>query len=434
MTSSTFQPYGLITNRLQESLYHRAHIANFYSGIADPKEYETSALVGDILNNEFTSSENFTVSSQYPPAPESSLRVDYAVRYLEQGTFKIRILLIDEDKRAKRSEKFSLKALEKQAKDYCAVCLESESDMPWVYSITAAGAHVRLWKYTREDKLVPFWGSNSAGDWSQYKDVGNDQHGQDIRYWFEQMKSLPPTPHAGQSSHTYAATGSGYQASSASASYQAPIGHASSSYTVPIFKQDPGSVYSRTEPGGGKTSSPSEKGSPGDESKEPFLPADAVYVEVQVEPKKRGDLYHFYHDGNHYTIGEGDWVECTTEHTGARYDCVAYRESGLCFYTWNLRDLQLYKEASTSAYQAPASTQARDSSGQDTQQDPKVLIVTVRVEPHRTSKDEIIFTNTRGIETSTVRSQWDKIKYNGKTAWQHEGKRHTYICFDRVFD
>lgn len=70
-----------------------------------------------------------------------------------------------------------------------------------------AGAHIRLWQYWRDqDKWVPFWGSNHGGDWSHYKDVGDDIAGQEVEYWFAQMKKLPPTLHAGQSSHSYGAS------------------------------------------------------------------------------------------------------------------------------------------------------------------------------------------------------------------------------------
>lgn len=77
--------------------------------------------------------------------------------------------------------------------------------MPFVYAATMAGAHVRLWTCRRDQTaMIPFWGpSSGGGDWSQYKDVGDDKAGQEIEYWFGQMKRLPPTPHAGQNSYTY---------------------------------------------------------------------------------------------------------------------------------------------------------------------------------------------------------------------------------------
>ncbi len=205
MSSSTFQPHGLIKNPVEEALYHRAHIANVYTGIADPREHETSALMEVILySNIFTTRENFMVNSQQPPTRQSDRRCDIVIRYLEQGTQKIRVLCFVECKRTRTSQPFSLKALEKQAAEYCALCLESEEEMGFVYAATMAGAHVRLWTYWRDQpEMVPFWGSNSGGDWSQYKDVGDDRAGQDVEYWFGQMKRLPPTPHAGQDSHTY---------------------------------------------------------------------------------------------------------------------------------------------------------------------------------------------------------------------------------------
>jgi len=169
----------------------------------------------------------------------------------------------------------------------------------------------------------------------------------------------------GQSSDTYGATSSSYQALSASTSYQVPTSYGSTSYTVPI--------YSTTEPGGGKSLSPSKKSLPGDKSKGPSLPANAINVKVQIKHKKSGDLHHFYYNDNYYTISKRDWVESIREDKGERYDCFVYWTSGLCFYTWDLSNPQEYKEAFTSSpqafasdYQAPALTQALDSSGQDT--------------------------------------------------------------------
>lgn len=239
MSSSTFRPHGLIRSPIEEALYHRAHIANVYSGLADPKEYETSALMEVILySNVFTSHDNFIVNSQQPPATESDKKCDIVVRYLEQGTQKIRVLCFAECKRTRTSQPFSLKALETQAKDYSTLYLDSEAEMAYVYVSTMAGAHVRLWTINRgEAELVPFWGSSSPGNWNEYKDVGDDTAGQEIEYWFGQMKQFPPTPHASQSAHTYGtsstinmssqASAPGYQASSSgyqafSSDYQAP--------------------------------------------------------------------------------------------------------------------------------------------------------------------------------------------------------------------
>merc|ERR1712225_226790 len=257
MSSSAFQPHGLIKNPVEEALYHRAHIANVYTGIADPREHETSALMEVVLySNIFTTRENFMVNSQQPPASQSDKRCDIVIRYLEQGTHKIRILCFVECKRTRTSEPFSLKALEKQATEYCILCLESEEDMEFVYAATMAGAHVRLWTCRRDQsEMIPFWGPSSMGDWSQYKDVGDDTAGQEIEYWFGQMKQLPPTPHAGQSSHTYGTASTitpSYQAPASSyqapaSSYQAPVSGyqiSASSYQAPTsVYQAPASMY-----------------------------------------------------------------------------------------------------------------------------------------------------------------------------------------------
>lgn len=69
MSSLSFRPYRLIRNPVEEALYHRAHIANVYTGIADPREHETSDFMEVVLySNIFTTGENFMVNSQQPPA------------------------------------------------------------------------------------------------------------------------------------------------------------------------------------------------------------------------------------------------------------------------------------------------------------------------------------------------------------------------------
>jgi hypothetical protein len=70
-----------------------------------------------------------------------------------------------------------------------------------------AGAHIRLWKcLSDQTEWVSFWGPNNGGDWSQYKDVRDDEATRTIESCFGQIKKFPPTPHAGQSSHTYGAS------------------------------------------------------------------------------------------------------------------------------------------------------------------------------------------------------------------------------------
>ncbi|KAH6714336.1 hypothetical protein BKA61DRAFT_734846 [Leptodontidium sp. MPI-SDFR-AT-0119] len=196
-------------------------------GIADTKEYETTALAEVLLYTRFTIAENFVVNSQY----------------LENGTEKIRLLDINEAKRASTNQPFSLKALEKQARKYCKIYLESDADVPYMYAATWAGAHVRLWKYWREQPdLVPIWGANTVGDWSEYKDVGDDQAGGVLEYWFGQMKQLPPTPHAGQTMDTYGTP------STAGLSYQQSASSYPGYTSYPYTPNNPASTFSYPAP------------------------------------------------------------------------------------------------------------------------------------------------------------------------------------------
>jgi hypothetical protein len=152
-----FKHYGLIRTPIEEVLYHKAHIANVYTGIANLKEHETVVLMLAILySNVFLTRENFAVSAKQPLTPNSNTHCDIMVRYLESGYQKIRALCFAECKRAKKSQAFSLKALEEQALGYCRLYLDYKK-VPFVYTATMAGAYVRLWGcYCNKAKLQPF--------------------------------------------------------------------------------------------------------------------------------------------------------------------------------------------------------------------------------------------------------------------------------------
>jgi len=192
-STAPFRPHGLIKTPMQQQFYNKAHLANVFTGIADPKEHATVALMEVILYGNIFTEDYFAVTSEQPPNPDSSKRCDLVVNYLEEGSDKIRTFCFAECKRAKKSQPFSLKALEEQATDYCKAYVDYE-DAPFVYAATMAGAHVRLWKYMQgDDSLTPFWGHNDEGDWQQYKDIGIDEDGRLVEDSFNNMKGWTPT-------------------------------------------------------------------------------------------------------------------------------------------------------------------------------------------------------------------------------------------------
>ncbi|KAK0111102.1 hypothetical protein ONS95_001478 [Cadophora gregata] len=203
MSSTTpFSPHGLIKTPMQQQFYNRAHLANVSTGIADPKEHATVALMEVILYRNIFTEDHFAVTSEQPPSPDSSKRCDLVVNYLDVYD-KIRTFCFAECKRAHISQPFSLRLLEEQAMDYCKAYVEYEA-APFVYAATMAGAHIRLWKYTRGDKsFTPWWGTPDKGAWQHYKDVGSDEDSQLIEHTFNKMKRWPPTAHAGQTSSDY---------------------------------------------------------------------------------------------------------------------------------------------------------------------------------------------------------------------------------------
>ncbi|KAF4625120.1 hypothetical protein G7Y89_g13047 [Cudoniella acicularis] len=171
MASATnFQPHGLIKTPMQQQFYNKAHIANVNTGIADPKEHETVALMEVVLYKNIFTEDYFAVTSEQPAGPESQRHCEIVIKYLENGSESIRTLCFGECKRTKTSQAFSLKALEEQAADYSRL------------------------------------------------DIGNDVDGLLVEECFNEMKLWPPTPHAGQTSSNYTSYRSA-NASSHSASY-----------------------------------------------------------------------------------------------------------------------------------------------------------------------------------------------------------------------
>jgi hypothetical protein len=237
LSMAAFRPHGLIRTPIQQQLYFKAHIANIYAGISDPKEPETVALMEVILSQNIFTEPYFVVNSQYPPNPTSARRCDLVVRYLETGDVNIKTLIFAECKRTRTTQAFSLEALEDQAADYCKLYLdyenEIESPIVFVHAITAAGANVRFWKCSAgSGGWRPLWGANHRGDWSQYKDVGDDAAGLLLGAWFRRMKQTAPSLHAGQSLETYGTLHQAGQPSHTSASgFQvAPSGYQTGSY------------------------------------------------------------------------------------------------------------------------------------------------------------------------------------------------------------
>ena len=58
-SAPAFKPYGLIRTPIEEVLYHKAHIANVYTRIANIKEHEIVVLMLAILySNVFPTCEN----------------------------------------------------------------------------------------------------------------------------------------------------------------------------------------------------------------------------------------------------------------------------------------------------------------------------------------------------------------------------------------
>jgi len=317
------------------------------------------------------------------------------VRYLESGYANIRTLLFAECKRTSTSQAFSLKALEQQAKDYCQLHLEYETDSTFVYAATMAGAHIRLWTYRLgQDPWVPLWGSNHPGDWGQYKDVGSDSAGLELERHFEQIKLRPQSLYAGQDHSAYGtsyptgtSSASGFQPTtlgyqSARPNYQpsAPSGALAGQYmySVPASQTGPGAQTGQIAPSGALAgqymySIPASQAVPGAQTGQS---ADELFGEEDEEDQ----------DDEESQDDEGG------EETGGDS-----RMGGV------------------------AETKQTSSSNAK----PK-YVVSVSKKSHLTRSNEYNFKDARGKTRTTEKKDWKKTKLNGKTAWKY----HNYYTYD----
>jgi len=390
---AAFQPYGLIRTPIQQQLYFKAHIANIYAGISNPKETETVALMEVILNKNIFTEPHFIVNSQQPPTPTSDRRCDLVVRYLESGYANIRTFLFAECKRTSTSQAFSLKALEQQAKDYCQLHLEYETDSTFVYAATMAGAHVRLWTYELgQDPWAPLWGSNHPGDWGQYKDIGSDSDGLELERHFARIKRTPQNLYAGQDLGAY---GTPYPTNTPSASgFQAgTIGYQA---TKPIYQP---SAPSGALAGQYMYSVPASQ---------PVLGAQTG----QSAPSGAPAGQYMYSVPASQTVPGAQTGQSADEPLGEDEEDQDDEES---------HDGEEGEETrGDSQMGGVADTKQTTSSAK-----PKYL-VNVSKKPHMTRKDEYIFKDAKGKTRITEKKDWKKTVLMGQTAWKY----HHYYTHD----
>ena len=396
MASATnFKPHGLIRTRMQQQLYNKAHIANVYTGIADPKEHETVALMVNVLYKNIFTEDDFAVSNEQPANPVTRRHCEILVRYLENGSEIIKTLCFGECKRASTSQSFSLKALEEQAASYCKLYVEYEN-VPFVYAATMAGAHVRVWKYMQGDKrLTPFWGENFEGDWEEYKDIGHDEDGMMVWETFNEMKLWPPTPHAGQTSSSYTS----YQpANTSSYSASNPAGH-TGSYNKPAEASSGYSVSYTSQQGGYAVPSSSTQNQYGD-----------APVSYNIQTGQQSG----------YAVSSSS---TQNQHGDA-----------LGPYTY---DDNLAEPASSSSPQdqygdASGSSSAWNQHTSHASASNDYIVVKVTKIPHRTRPDEFTFKDKRGQKRITTKSDWKEITYGGNVAWLYKGRKSDYVTYDKT--
>jgi len=81
---TSFLPHGLIRSPLQQQVYNRAHVANIYTGIADPKEHESVAVMEVVLYKNVFTEDYRRVTSEQPVSTTSKRHCDIVIKYLEK--------------------------------------------------------------------------------------------------------------------------------------------------------------------------------------------------------------------------------------------------------------------------------------------------------------------------------------------------------------
>lgn len=230
--SQAMKPHGLIKTPWLELMYREAFYRD-YDG-KEPKENSTVQLMEDICNKILFVEPEFTVNSQVPPTKHSNKACDIVIHYFPGGgTYQKRILCFVECKRRSSNTPKKILQLEEQAEGYAGEFLKDPSnvDVPYVYVVTAAGAHIRLWKYDLDNGLVAFWENSELDNWSAYKDVGDDKDGAELESYFNMMKSTPPEPREGQSYSMYGAS-------------MAPVGYIQQTASIPQWVELSGAYNS----------------------------------------------------------------------------------------------------------------------------------------------------------------------------------------------
>jgi hypothetical protein len=249
--------------------------------------------------------------------------------------------------------------VEEQLHEYSSGYLNSCEEGESLWGFTTLGTRIRVWFTRKGGNLTAYYPQTTAiytdapyidantPDTTALENIFKhiDKHPwptKETRGVSPEIPTQPPSlnPFSGPTVPPALVVQSPYSAQSSSVyGSSTPYHHgfpAAPSYnTVPII-QPPTQDASAAVPASGDLMS---------HEYHPLIPDDAILVDVEVETKESGDLYHFYHNNQHYIKGESDWVDRTVMVNGDSLNCVLYtgKSSRLNFYTWNLSSLEPYK-------------------------------------------------------------------------------------------
>lgn len=218
-----WEPHGLI---VQEELWFSYNAAKTRVGRKgddmDPLEWESTNLWEDLYHHYLL--RGYCNNSQIPPHNTSGARCDIVTRYFNAGARKT--MLFTEVKRANRVEDTTgIADAETQVLKYCSAYLKANGSSKEVYACTAIGHLIRCFLVRYPDgvdrdaesaapalfDLHDLLQSRANGTpdprpvnvkestINSYKDAGKNDHANDIRKCFKEIRKLGPPPFASSS-------------------------------------------------------------------------------------------------------------------------------------------------------------------------------------------------------------------------------------------
>jgi hypothetical protein len=169
-------------------------------------EHEALSFWDYYLSKRVFTDDQFHVDAEKPASSETDprRRVDRVVRYFENGTLQLQVLIFVEAKKHGATRNKILE-VERQAHEACGTSCGATGHSH-VYAMTIWGTRARLWKFDASSgSLTPLFGEGEYGHLDSYVDA-NSSRAVQIKDGLNSMKALPPSLYHGQTYEQIGAT------------------------------------------------------------------------------------------------------------------------------------------------------------------------------------------------------------------------------------